>query len=528
LGPDLCQQLWDFFENGPLASRWVGPDGTILRANHAELEMMGWPAHAYVGRNLRDFFEDPQAADDFLTRVASGDALRDYPARLRLREGAVREVLIDANGYWNNGELRHARCFTRDATRVVAVDREKRELTESLAKALTELEGVLAVVPVGIGISIDSECREIRVNPAFAEQLGIRSSMNASKTGDGAAQLPFRVMKDGVEVHGPDLPMQRAARLGATTTAEEFDIVHDDGRVVRLLEYAAPLKGVSGEPRGSVGAFVDITRRREADLERERLLASERAAREEAEAARADAERAREAAEAANKAKSDFLTVMSHELRTPLNAIGGYVELIELGLRGPVTEQQREDLARVQKNQKHLLGLINQVLNYAKVERGSVHYQISSIPLTDVLGGLEPLVAPQLGSKGIAFRVEGCAPGLAVLADREKLSQILLNLLSNAAKFNVPGGEVVVACEARDEDVLIRVRDTGSGIPEDRIKDIFEPFVQIDTNLTRTEEGVGLGLAISRDLARGMSGDLAVESRLGDGSTFTLRLRRTV
>jgi PAS domain S-box-containing protein len=458
--------------------------------------------------------------------LAAGQVLRDYRARVRLPDGTHRDVLIDSSGYWERGQFCYARCFTRDATRLAAAAAENLQLTENLANAVTELEGVLAVVPVGIGISADPEAREIRVNPAFAEQLGMPRGGNASMTGQDATRLPFRVMKDGQVVQGQDLPMQRASRLGTTITAEEYDIVHEDGHVVRLLEYAAPLRGANGEPRGAVGAFVDITSRRQADLERERLLASERAAREEAEAARTDAERAREAAEAANKAKSDFLAVMSHELRTPLNAIAGYVELIELGIRGPVTPHQQEDLARIQKNQKHLLGLINQVLNYARVERGSVRYQMDDVPLTEVLAGLDPLVAPQLRARGIAFRMASCAPGLMVRADHEKLSQILLNLLSNAAKFTHPGGEVSMGCQVQGKDVRIHVRDTGVGIPEDKIKDIFEPFVQIDPNLTRTEEGVGLGLAISRDLARGMGGDLAVRSRVGEGSTFTLSLPR--
>ena len=239
--------------------------------------------------------------------------------------------------------------------------------------------------------------------------------------------------------------------------------------------------------------------------------------REEAEAARAEAD-------AANRAKSEFLAVMSHELRTPLNAIGGYAELIELEVHGPVTEEQRDALRRVQKSQRHLLGLINGVLNYARIETGNVNYDIEVVPVDEVLATCEALIAPQVRARQLELVLSPCKPGTQVTADREKVQQIVLNLLSNAVKFTDPGGRIGVSCSLKAGMVEIRVTDSGRGIPPEKIDTIFEPFVQVDVRLTRTQEGVGLGLAISRDLARGMGGDLSVESRLGAGSTFTLAL----
>jgi signal transduction histidine kinase len=255
-------------------------------------------------------------------------------------------------------------------------------------------------------------------------------------------------------------------------------------------------------------------------LGRQAALAVERARLFQAEhAARAEAERA-------NRAKSEFLAVMSHELRTPLNAIGGYAELMEMGIRGPITPQQREDLRRVQTSQRHLLGLINEVLNYAKLETGTVHYDVADVRLRDAIAGAEALVAPQAQSRQLALVVQPCPPELAVRADPEKVRQILVNLLSNAVKFTDRGGSVAVECDDGGDRVHVRVRDTGIGIPADQLERIFEPFVQVRADLTRTAEGTGLGLAISRDLARGMGGDLAAESAVGAGSTFTLTLPR--
>jgi signal transduction histidine kinase len=248
--------------------------------------------------------------------------------------------------------------------------------------------------------------------------------------------------------------------------------------------------------------------------------------RREAIEARQDAAAAQAAAEAASRAKSEFLAVMSHELRTPLNTITGYVDLIEMGLHGPVTPEQRSDLERIQRSQRHLTGLINGVLNYSRLEAGALYYDVQDVALDEVLATCEALIAPQLSARRLTMAFDGCDPALKVRADADKLKQIVLNLLSNAVKFTEPGGRITLACMPRQDTVAITVGDTGRGIAANQLERIFEPFVQVDSRLVRTQEGVGLGLAISRDLARGMGGDLAAESTPGVGSTFTLLLPR--
>jgi signal transduction histidine kinase len=231
-----------------------------------------------------------------------------------------------------------------------------------------------------------------------------------------------------------------------------------------------------------------------------------------------------DAAARANHAKSEFLANMSHELRTPLNAILGYVQLLAEGIRGPLSEAQGKDLARIRRSARHLLSLINDILNFAKLESGRLHYALAAVPVDEVLAEVVELVAPQMAECELRCTCQTGDPTLAVRADGEKLLQILLNLFSNAVKFTGRGGEIRVSGARTGDHVAIRVADTGRGIPPDKLEAIFEPFVQVEPTRGRRSSGTGLGLSISRELARAMGGDLRAESVPGEGSTFVLTL----
>ncbi len=235
---------------------------------------------------------------------------------------------------------------------------------------------------------------------------------------------------------------------------------------------------------------------------------------------------ARTAAEEANRAKTDFLRMMSHELRTPLTAIQGYLELLEMGIYGSMTEEQISILRRIESNERHLLAIINDLLDFARVDARRVELRITPLPVRDIRLAVDPVCRPQIDSKQLNYAWHAIGDQMVVRADREKVRQIVVNLVSNACKFTPRGGSIDVECVRLDRAVELKVTDTGPGIPAQKLDAIFEPFVQLDNGLTRATAGTGLGLAISRELARAMGGDLAVASALGQGSTFTLTLPR--
>jgi len=254
-------------------------------------------------------------------------------------------------------------------------------------------------------------------------------------------------------------------------------------------------------------------------------LADADSSREHAEVARREANDARHSAEEANAAKSQFLATMSHELRTPLNAIVGYVDLLDIGVHGPLTPAQRDDVARIRRSGETLHRLVEDVLSFARLESGRIEYRYEDVVLDQFLATLEGFIAPRLAQKNLEYHLDSRHAAVTVSVDRDKVEQIMLNLLSNAVKFT-DRGRIDVRCAVDDGTIRIDVKDTGRGIPAPLLDSIFEPFVQGDRSLTRTAEGTGLGLSISRQLARGTGGDIVVESVLGEGSTFSLMLPR--
>jgi two-component system CheB/CheR fusion protein len=390
------------------------------------------------------------------------------------------------------------------------VNEELRHRNRELHALSSDLANVLAGTYLPI-VMVGADLRLRRFTPA-AERV-----MKVIPTDLGR---PLEDLKLRVDV--PDL-IERILTTIETLAITEMEVADDEGRWWALT--IRPYQTVDRKVDGAVLVFADVdaskqygARMAEASEARRQLLVT-------SEVARSEADAARQAAELANRAKSGFLASMSHDLRTPLNAIAGYTDLLALGVRGPVTETQAVDLERIKRSTRHLLSLINDILNFVRIEEGHVEFRIEDVPLDAIVAELEDMMGPQFRAKSITLAHTGC--DAIVRADSDRLRQVLLNLLTNAVKFTGEGGRVDVICSESDAAVTIEVRDTGVGISPHDLQRIFEPFVQVNRSLTSiTPDGIGLGLAISRDLARGMGADLTVESVPGKGSRFALTLPR--
>ncbi len=472
--------------------------GHILTWNPGAERFNGWTADEIIGTHFSVFYPPED--------IAAGKPEREL--REAARRGSVEDegwrIRKDGTRFWANvvitalrddrGNLMGFAKVTRDLTDRRAAEEDLRESEERFRLLVQSVRdyAIFMLDPDGCVATWNEGAQRIKGYTAN-EIIGRHFSIFYPQ--------------EAVETRFPWYELEVATATGRFE--DEGWRVRKDGS----LFWASVVITALFNHRGELVGFAKVTR----DLT-ERRKAQERAL--------ADARRVAEM-EAANRAKSEFLTTLSHELRTPLNAIGGYADLLVLEVPGGLNETQRQYLERIKTSQQHLLALVNDLLNLSRLEAGTLEYDLGPVPVLRLLVDLEAMILPQARTKGITFEVANCPPDATVWADAARTQQILLNLLSNAVKFTPEGGRISLACSIGKEQVGISVLDTGPGIPEDKLESIFEPFVQLGRSLTNTREGLGLGLAISRDLAHAMSGDLKVSSRVGEGSTFTLILPRS-
>jgi PAS domain S-box-containing protein len=471
--------------------------GHILSWNEGARRIKGYTADEIIGRHFSTFYP----AED----IAAGKP--KWELEIAVREGRYEEegwrLRKDGTRFWANVVI----MTLRDAAGThVGFAKVTRDLTERRAAqmALRESEErfrliVHSVRDYGI-FMLDAEGRVASWNEGARRIKGYTEQEILGK------HFSIFYPAEDLAWDKPKMELEVAVKEGRFE--DEGWRLRKDGTRFWANVIITTLRNDAGDVVGFAKVTRDLTERRAAQ-----------------EQALADARRITEA-EVANKAKSQFLAAMSHELRTPLNAIGGYTDLMELGVAGLVSDQQKGYLSRIKGSQRHLLGIITDLLNYSRMEAGQVAYEQVPVPLHGVVETVFPLLEPQAAAKGVVLEHGDCAEGPVARADRTKTEQIVLNLLSNAVKFTAAQGKVTVACRVADAHVLIAVSDTGPGIPADKYEAVFEPFVQLGRTLTSPQEGTGLGLAISRDMARAMGGDILVESVVDEGSTFTLTLPR--
>jgi PAS domain S-box-containing protein len=552
---DLAQAL---FDQSPFSSVLYDANGRVIALNGAFTEL--WGARLEDVPSGYSVLTDPQLEKQGIIpaihRAFAGEAVNTPPVRYAMSEAAATgkgrtiwteahfHPIRDAGGRVTHVVLTHvditarmtAELALRDAVDAERAAREVAERTVGRLAALQRGTGELsgALTPADVAEVIIRSALPSLGATRFALAL-LDADRNALEVVGAAGYSPALLERYRFVPIETAFPLCDAVRDGApiflpsaAARAERYPHLADlRGENGTGSMAAIPLRG-NGAIIGALGfnwsgdrdafslediAFLDVLAQQCGQaLERARLYEEER--------------RARAEAEAANRAKGDFLAAMSHELRTPLNGIGGYVDLLDMGLRGPITDAQRADLDRIRRNQQHLLLLIEDVLSFARVEAGHLEVEDGPVAIDETLRSLEAMIFPQVALKRVRFLYESCGPELRARGDRDRIVQIGANLLANAIKATPAGGSIVLSAVADDEHVRIRVADTGVGIPADKLDAIFSPFTQLGRSLNNPRAGAGLGLSISRGLASAMGGSLTVESTEGKGSAFTLTLRR--
>jgi signal transduction histidine kinase len=523
-------RLTDVFEQGPVAvAVLTGPDHVCTIVSPAYARYVS--DRTLLGRAFRDAV--PEAVG------ASASALMDSVYRTGVPVVRAEQVVpIDRGGdgvpeeYIFNvsyqplrnraGAVYAITSLSTDVTEQVRARGIADAAAREVAHARKQLEFVFSQAPTAIAVLDGPEHRFVLANPSY-NRLVNREFLMGQTVRDAFPELAgqgiFETL-DGVFT------------TGKAFVASELEVSlrrardRDPQQAFFNVSYQ-PLCTADGEVYGIGVVAVDVTESVQSRHRIEGLLRDSEVSLDALENQAWELEEQRRIAHDANQAKGLFLATMSHELRTPLNAVGGYADLLLSGVRGDLTPVQRSDVERIRHSGKYLLGLINSILNFTKLDAGDIEFDVRPIAVRTLLHGVSDLVAPQIAAKSQHFTTVGCDAVARVLADTDKAHQILLNLLTNALKFTGIAGAITLSCVVREEWVEIQVTDTGRGIVPENVERIFNPFVQVDRHLTpSSQQGVGLGLAISRDLAVGMGGHLTVSSVPGKGSTFTLALRR--
>lgn len=472
------RELMDFFENATEGLHWVGPDGTILWANQAELDLLGYTREEYLGHCIKEFHVDPHVIDDVLARLVAGEDLKNREARLRCKDGSIRYVLISSNALSFEGQFIHTRCFTRDITARKRAEEELQASQQLFARFMENLPGLAWMK--------DLQGRYVYVNAAGAEAF--RSSPEALYGKQDSDIFPADT---AAEYREND---QRAlASEHGVLVVEKLE--HEDGVLHHSLVSKFPVVDPDGRVIAVGGMAIDITERT----------------------------RAEEALRAADRRKDEFLAMLAHELRNPLAPIVTAVEILSIrGTQDPILQKQRDVIKRQVEQMKRLL---DDLLDVSRITRGKVQLAITRVDLSTILTHAVETSRPLIDERGHHLEVSLPAVPLQAEGDAARLSQVFTNLLNNAARYTPPGGHVWFTAERDGGTARIRVRDTGIGMTPDVIAGAFELFAQGERSLARSEGGLGIGLTLVRELVELHGGTVTAQSAgVDQGSEFVVTL----
>jgi PAS domain S-box-containing protein len=527
------QELADFFDNAPIGLHWVGDDGTILRANQSELDLLGYSHDEYVGRNIRDFHCDVEVIEDILNRLANGEVLQDYEARLRCKDGSIRNVRINSSVYRENGTFIHTRCFTYDIT-----DRKLTEkrlalqyaVSKILSRSIDFVDGTHDILQtvceslgwqVGILWSVDYQAGVLRYVDIWYEtsiEVNEFEAASRKRTFEKDVGLPGRVWSTAKSAWIPNVvrdnnfPRATAAAASGLRAAFGFPILLGE-EVVGVMEFFSReirqpdelLLNIIGSLSSQIGQFHELRR---AEEKLAQLLVSERSA-------RADSEKA-------NRLKDEFLATLSHELRTPLNAVVGWSRILKSGRLDE--ESKNHALEVIERNAWAQKQIIEDILDVSRVITGKLQLNFGPVNLATVADAALDALRPAFEAKQIQVESEYQPDLRTIHGDADRLQQVIWNLLSNASKFTPAGGSVRLTISEENGSAQIQVSDSGPGVASDFLPHVFERFTQADGSTTRTHGGLGLGLAIVRHLVELHGGLISADNAGTGGAVFTVTL----
>jgi len=465
-------------------------DGTYLKVNDAFLQMIGYSRAEVIGSNgvALGIVSAVQRLANIQTLLETGSSIA---VQFRTRSGEIRTLQATSDTIDFGGEA----CLVSvciDTSERLASDAQLRD-SESRARARAdELAVLMDALPATVLIATDAECRHVRTNRAGYELLRSRPGANISKTAaETSPTRHFKVYVDNQEVPPYNLPLQRAAR-GSEVRNHEEQLHFEDGQVVHLYGSAVPLRDAAGQPRGAIGAFVDVTRLKQAE----------------------------EALREADRRKDEFLALLSHELRNPLAPIVTAAQMMQLD--GDEAVHEREIILR---QSRHLARLVDDLLDVSRLSRGLVTLSRKPIELAAIVDTAVEAVTPLIEERRHRLQIAVPQQGLLVDVDEVRMTQVVCNLLTNAARYTPPGGHIEVVAEPAGAAVVLRVRDNGTGIDASLLPHVFDLFVQGGRGIDRSQGGLGLGLGLVRTLITLHGGSVTAHSDGANrGSEFSVRL----
>jgi PAS domain S-box-containing protein len=471
------QELSDFFDNATVAMHWVGPDGTILRANKAELNLLGYNREEYVGRHIAEFHVDRPAIDDILARLTRGENVHERPVRLRCKDGSIREVVINSSGLFENGRFIHSRCFTQDLT-------ERNLTTQALARLAAIVESSDDAI---IGKNLD----------------GIITSWNRSAerlfgyTAQEAIGRPVTMLMPPEQVNEEPGILERIRR-GDRMDHYETVRRRKDGMLLDISLSVSPILAGDGKVIGASKIARDITERKRT------------------EAALRDDERRKE----------EFLAMVSHELRNPLAPIRNAVTLLQQV--DDDAEIRRQAIAILDRQIEHMTRLVEELLDLSRIGGGAIEVRKQEVDLAAIVQTALEISRPLVEAGRHQLDVTLPGTPVSIVADRVRMAQVVSNLLNNAAKYTPRGGRIGLNVSTAPDAAAISVRDNGIGIAAGDLPKLFRMFTQLEGARLRSPGGMGVGLALARQLVELHGGTIEARSEgPGRGSEFTVRIPLT-